>query len=384
MDQLTELFPLTKIEPHSVEKGLGRLVRDAAQSDGRPLSRACTLNLLVATPSADALAQFGDTLRAQALTHPSRTLLIVNDAHAASAELSVQAQGFTVDRGGGNRRQLVCELIAIEAHGDAAGQVTGLVLTLLVPDLPVVVWWPGSAPFQNVLFDRLEQLVDRVLVDSAAFEAPERDLVALASLRDKPFDIGDLNWARLTPWRELTAQFFDSRVLQPHLRRLDKVTIAYEQAPGELPNRCQALLLAGWLASQLGWAPLDGGVSVEGEKVLLHLRRPAVGVGKNAIRLLTIELVPAPPRDDVLGGLASLSLLATDGVVASFVVERADDPNSARTRAEVAGAAPIERVARLERTTTAQLIGEELRLLSQDRIYRAALDVAARFARDLA
>ena len=383
MDELTELFPLTKIEPHSVEKELARLLRDAAQSDGRPISRACTLNLLVATTSADAPAQLGDTIREQALTHPSRTLLITNDPHDANADLAVQAQGFAADRGGGNRRQLVCELIAIEAHGSATGQVTGLVLTLLLPDLPVVLWWPGRAPFQSALFDRLEQLVDRVLVDSAEFESPEHDLVTLSGLRDKPFNTGDLNWARLTPWRELTAQFFDSRVLQPHLRRLDKVVIAFEQSPGAQPNRTQALLLAGWLASQLGWTPLDGGVSVEGEKVLLHLRRPAIGVGKNAIRLLTIELQPAPPRDDALSSLASLSLLATDGVVASFVVERADDPNSARTRAEIAGSAPIERIARLERPTTAQLIGDELRLLSQDRIYRAALDVAARFARDL-
>jgi glucose-6-phosphate dehydrogenase assembly protein OpcA len=384
VDELTELFPLTKIEPHSVEKDLARLVRDAAQNDGRPISRACTLNLLVATPSTDALAQLGDTLRQQSLTHPNRTLLISGDPHAPDSELRVQAQGFAADRGGGNRRQLVCELVAIEAQGSSVGQVTGLVLTLLVPDLPVVLWWPGRAPFQSSLFDRLEQLVDRVLVDSGAFESPERDLVTLSGLRDKSFNIGDLNWARLTPWRELTAQFFDSRVLQPHLRRLDKVVIGFEQARGATPNRCQALLLAGWLASQLGWTPLDGGVSVEGDKVLLHLRRPAVGIGKNAIRLLTIEVRPAEPRDDALDGLASLSLLATDGVLASFVVERADDPNSARTRAEVGGAAPIERVARLERATTAQLIGDELRLLSQDRIYRAALDVAARFARDLA
>jgi glucose-6-phosphate dehydrogenase assembly protein OpcA len=382
VDQLTELFPLTKIEPHSVEKDLARLQRDAAQSDGRPISRACTLNLIVAASSSNALARLGDVLREQALTHPNRTLLIANDPHAPTADLTVQAQGYAADRG--SRRQLVGELIVIEAHGGAAGQVTGLVLTLLVPDLPVVLWWPGSSPFQSALFDRLEQLVDHVLIDSAAFEATEHDLVALSGLRDKPFNIGDLNWARLTPWRELTAQFFDSRVLQPHLRRLDKVAIAFEQAPGERPNRCQALLLAGWLASQLGWTPLDGGVSVEGDKVQLHLRRPAVGVGKNAIRLLTIELFPAPPRDDALGGLASLGLLATDGVLASFVVERADDPNSARTRAEVAGSARIERVARLERTSTAQLIGDELRLLSQDRIYRAALDVAAHFARDLA
>ena len=62
--------------------------------------------------------------------------------------------------------------------------------------------------------------------------------------------VSDLSWTRLTPWRRLIAQFFDSPSLQPYLDRLTAVDIEHDAG-----SAAQALLLAGWLAARLGWRP---------------------------------------------------------------------------------------------------------------------------------
>jgi glucose-6-phosphate dehydrogenase assembly protein OpcA len=38
------------------------------------------------------------------------------------------------------------EVIMVRAYGDAASDKEGLVTGLLLPDAPVVAWWPGDAP----------------------------------------------------------------------------------------------------------------------------------------------------------------------------------------------------------------------------------------------
>ena len=62
----------------------------------------------------------------------------------------------------------------------------------------------------------------------------------------------DLNWARLVHVRLATAQFFDATAGQDHLANVQRVEIAH--GPG---YRSTAILLAGWLAAQLGWTLVE-------------------------------------------------------------------------------------------------------------------------------
>jgi glucose-6-phosphate dehydrogenase assembly protein OpcA len=62
----------------------------------------------------------------------------------------------------------------------------------------------------------------------------------------------DLNWTRLVHMRLAAAQFFDSPAGQDHLANLQRVEIAH--GPG---CRSTAILLAGWLAAQLGWTLVE-------------------------------------------------------------------------------------------------------------------------------
>ena len=66
--------------------------------------------------------------------------------------------------------------------------------------------------------------------------------------------ISDMNWGRITTWREMIAGFFDVPAQRPYLDEIGHVNIQYAITPGPREgrhgpvNRTQALLMAGWLA----------------------------------------------------------------------------------------------------------------------------------------
>src|SRR5439155_920387 len=80
------------------------------------------------------------------------------------------------------------------------------------PDLPVFLWWTGTPPIGSRSFGDLLRLTDRLIVDSADFARPEVTLPTIARISETAhgrFGLTDLNWTRLTPWREIATAFFD-------------------------------------------------------------------------------------------------------------------------------------------------------------------------------
>jgi glucose-6-phosphate dehydrogenase assembly protein OpcA len=374
----------------TIERELRQLWKDnaAGAAGGQAVTRALTLNLVARARDRATGDRVSDVVQRLTASHPSRAVLAIAgpDTGEPQIEAFVQANCLLAAPG---VPQVCGEQVTIEARGDASSQVASLVLALLVPDLPVDLWLPGPGPFDDPLLGRLRGVVDRLIVDSREFAAPARDLAAMAAVEraaqhapgagPRSPALSDLSWAALTPWRELTAQFFDTRPLLPHLRRIDQVEISYVPG-GATFNPTQPLLLAGWLAACLGWQPLEEAVSLEGESLRLHLRRAAVGVGPSAIRLVTVEIRPAQPRGAGGPGIAGLRLRAVDGVTADFRVERTDQPGHALTAAVVAGHPPVSRTARCEEPGLADLLAAELRLLSRDRTFGGALRAAAALA----
>lgn len=379
----------SSVDITAIERELRELWKEnAAGAGGHAVTRALTLSLVARAHDDETANRISEVAQGLTASHPNRTVLvIVRDNAEPQLEAFVQANCLLAGPG---VPQLCGEQVTIDARGAPAGQVASLVLPLLVPDLPVALWLPGPKPFADPLLPRLRGVVNRVIVDSREFVEPGAELAAMAAfaLPQQPAHtqgtpaVSDLTWASLTPWRELTAQFFDTKPLLPHLQRIDRVEIDY--IPSGQPNPIVGLLAAGWLASRLGWTPLENTVSVEGSTLRLHLRRAAVGVGPNAIRLVTVEIRPVSGATaGASPGLAALRLRAVDGVVADFVVERAEQPGFAATSATVAGLTPVRRLARCEQQTLADLLAAELRLLSRDSTFEAALRAASSFANHL-
>jgi len=242
-----------------IDGQLQRLWRAAdSQWDGegrRPDIRTSVLNLVVYAITEDCEERAAAAIEHLAGTHPSRAIIIVpgrsNDEPSIDARLSIKSHGAYAEF-----RQVCSEQIALTVHGPASQHMASIVEPLLAPDLPVFLWWPGETPFHHHVYPQLRGLADRFIVDSSDFEKPEVDLVTMAHavrVAGKACAFSDFNWARLEPWRNIIAQFFDVPEFRPYLDRLTGLWV--EASPAEegvahvVP---QVLLLGGWLCSALG------------------------------------------------------------------------------------------------------------------------------------
>jgi glucose-6-phosphate dehydrogenase assembly protein OpcA len=130
------------------------------------------------------------------------------------------------------------ELVELRLRGHLSQHIASVVLPLLVPDSPVVVWWPGKAPAMPAE-DPVGRLAQRRITDAAASARPLKALAErLASYREGDTDLA---WTRITPWRALLAANLD----QPH----DPITGCTVEAER---NNASATLLGAWLHGRLG------------------------------------------------------------------------------------------------------------------------------------
>ena len=364
------------IDIRAIERELNdlwkQLAEDANGQKQQAVTRTCVLNLIIVTGGGRAAEHATETVARLTARHPNRAFVISAAPNARKDVLDAWVQTHCQMASPG-RPQVCGEQITIEARGTAVDRVAGTLLPLLVPDVPVMLWWPRGEPAGDPRFLKFADIVDRVIVDSATFAAPEAGLARMAALLDHDggqsgagTTISDLSWSRLTPWRELIAQFFDAPALVSHLAEITRVAVDYEARAGEAADRSQTLLLVGWLAARLGWRKA-GPPSEQTDSTTLRL---ASATGEP----IAVELRPAEPADDALD---SLSALAIECRRARFTIARDDTPDCAVARSEIAGMQPIQRKVRLERLDEAELIGEELRLLGHDQTFEAVLKVTA-------
>ena len=213
------------VELAGVEAALARL-----RGDGNHGSvRATTLNLVVMCPDAEAAARTDDVLDAIGGSRPLRAIVITPAAGRPRARVSSACW-----TGGG--QEVCAERIAIS--GDRVA-LPSAVVSLLVADLPVFVWWQGALPDDSDgVLGELTEIASRVIVDS-----DEAGLEATARLEPRAAGLVDMAWVRTAPWREAIAAMFDGRTQRRALDHLIGVEVV---GP---PN--QAALLAGWLRSRL-------------------------------------------------------------------------------------------------------------------------------------
>ncbi|MFE2040710.1 glucose-6-phosphate dehydrogenase assembly protein OpcA [Streptomyces sp. NPDC059477] len=242
--------------------------------------------------------------------HPSRTLVVIK-RHARTPRDRTQSKldaevRLGADAGTG-------ETVVLRTYGEVSEHADSVVLPLLLPDAPVVVWWPVDAP-ENPAKDPLGALAQRRITDLYAVENPLR--VMEARVRSYAPGDTDLAWTRLTPWRSMLAAALDQAPVE--------ITSAAVEAEADNPA---AELLARWLEARL---------AVRVDRVV------TAGPVVTAVRLGTAKGDIVIDRPD--GPLATLSLPG----------------QPARTLA-------------LKVRPTSDLIAEELRRLDADEMYAIAL-----------
>jgi glucose-6-phosphate dehydrogenase assembly protein OpcA len=167
---------------------------------------------------------------AASFEHPCRVIVVARGSKRASPRLDAQI------RVGGDAG--ASEVIVLRAYGETASDEEGLVTGLLLPDAPVVVWWPGIAP-AKVSHSPLGRIATCRITDASAQPNPQEALYHLAETY-APGDT-DFAWTRLTLWRAQLAAVLD----QPPYEPITSVEVA---GAADSPS---TLLLAAWLRLQL-------------------------------------------------------------------------------------------------------------------------------------
>jgi len=164
--------------------------------------------------------------------HPMRVIVVSSAPGGDDEEPRLDAQ----IRVGGDAG--ASEVILLRAYGATASDEEGLVTGLLLPDAPVVVWWPGRAP-EVVAESALGRIAQRRITDAASQPNPRQSIVDLAETY-QPGDT-DFAWTRLTLWRTQLAAVLD----QPPYEPVTEVRV------DGAPDSPSTLLLAAWLRLQL-------------------------------------------------------------------------------------------------------------------------------------
>ena len=209
-------------------------------------ARASVLNLITVVTDESQLSRVTEVLERLSITNPSRTLILLAQHHRGGHKLEAEVSAQTRTESG---HRSTTERVILHAHGEVAQHLSSVVAPLLISELPAVLWWPGLPDFHSRLFNDLCEVADRLVVDTdEGFDRSHlQQLLEVARREEARASIGDFNWARLMPWRHLTAQFFDMPGMLERLAQVEGVTISY----GAERPISQAWLLAGWLKSRL-------------------------------------------------------------------------------------------------------------------------------------
>jgi glucose-6-phosphate dehydrogenase assembly protein OpcA len=242
--------------------------------------------------------------------HPSRILAVIPREREEATRLDAEIRVGELTTG---------EVVLLRLYGELTEHADSVLSPLLLPDIPVVVWWPGDAP-EAPAKDPVGAFGQRRVTDARS----ARDSVAAIKSRIAGYTPGDtdLAWTRITPWRSLLAAAFDQPV--------GKVLDGYVEAEPDHPS---AVLLAVWLSEKL-----------------------------NAPMRVTESKGP---------GLTTVHLRLSEGEV---VVERRDSRTATLMRPDQ----PNRQVA-LARRPTSDLLAEELRRLDPDEVYEEAIRGVAEF-----
>jgi glucose-6-phosphate dehydrogenase assembly protein OpcA len=263
----------------------------------------------------------------------------------------------------------------VTVQGRAADHLASVVVPLLMPEVPTYLWWPGQPLFGHRLFHRLLASADQLVIDSAQFQSPGDGLNDLARLCSGRYGVNDINWARLKPWREIIAQFFDSPQVIPYAYAIQCVSVEFGSGEGNFAQSTAGLLLTlGWVASELGMEPETTLDTLAMRDVSLSLLQ-----GNS---LVAINVTFRDAGAEAAGKLLRIELRAkvADGPEALFVVRRSTDFLHAHVSMRVGEETEISRVVALDIKADPVLLADELAAAGHDRLYERVVDMAARIA----
>jgi glucose-6-phosphate dehydrogenase assembly protein OpcA len=218
------IIDLPKTTTRDINK---RLVDERDEGGAVALGRVLTLIIDVGAHDPEAAI---DAANDASREHPCRVIVLTEKGPGAESELDAQI------RLGGDAG--ASEVVILHPSEAQARHLDTLVLPLLLPDAPIVAWWPYDAP-DDPSQHPIGQLARRRITDSTECSRPTATLHRLA----QGYADGDtdLAWTRTTLWRGLIAATLD----QPPFEPVQRAVVSGESTHPSVD------LMAAWLAYAL-------------------------------------------------------------------------------------------------------------------------------------
>ena len=244
------IFPA---QPEAILKGLGKLWTTLGQEEkglGKPtVLRACAMTLIVATDEADNGYQASQTISDLMKEHPSRGIVL---AVSSEAERSLEARVLAKCwKPFGKAQQICCEEIEITARPDSWPNVGPTLVGLVAADLPSIFWCRHNAALRrNATADEkaglaaVVNLAHKVIFDSKDMPADEA-IELISNWQGQQRVVADLQWTRLTPWREPLCHVFDNETRENSFSKFHTFEVEHTDGQPCLP----ALYMGAWLSS---------------------------------------------------------------------------------------------------------------------------------------
>jgi glucose-6-phosphate dehydrogenase assembly protein OpcA len=363
--------------------------------------RTSVLNFVICALGIEPARQASALLRELLSTHIARVTLVILDTRSelpSEVGTWVTLRSFPIIS---DVMRHPFEQITVTLSGDAVHSAADIIQSLFKPDLPVYLWWVDDLPTDTSIFRSLIASSSRIIIDSNDFRAPEERIQKLSEILQNAPDsaLSDLNWGRITPWRELIAQFFDVADYRPYLMSVNTIEIEHAAIPqtgetdqtstGISSNPIRALLLAAWLQTCLGWQQsaedFPYTYDAQTETYSWHMTKrqvsgPLVANRSGALAADTkesIDIIIRPrlqaelhPGDIYLVRLTS----EANNALAVFTIDRGDDDDHLITSVQVPGNSRPQGTVNIAATRKETImLSHELEIMGRDYLYEQIL-----------
>jgi glucose-6-phosphate dehydrogenase assembly protein OpcA len=284
--------------------------------------------------------------------HASRTVLCAVEAKRTTIDAHVRL--ISQDEPQAGEFSLTHEHVVVDIGEQHLEHLDTIVDPLVVSDLPTMAWAPHG---HHAGIDGVMRLSQVVLLDTVAEPSVQGGLAWARGLADRAYVV-DLAWLRSTPWRERVAATFEPPAFRSQLGAITGVHVRHHPDSG-----AAGVLLCGWLATRLGWAP--GSLAARGHNGGMS------GRAKTRRHEITLSLDPAPEQD--VPGLAGITIETAQGLK----VDLDRGPGGLRAKRTTRKGREIEWTVMGASRGEAGILGEGIRqALLRDPTYRPALDAA--------
>ncbi|MBO9531349.1 MAG: glucose-6-phosphate dehydrogenase assembly protein OpcA [Solirubrobacteraceae bacterium] len=137
------------------------------------------------------------------------------------------------------------ETIVLDVGPDDELDLDGILDPLVITDVPSVAWVPYGDPRHLLL---LRSVIQTVIIDGDRATSVREALDDARALRESGMRTIDMAWLRSVAWRVRLASLAETPQFRERLRSIERLEILAR--PDSLYG---GALLAGWLATRLGW-----------------------------------------------------------------------------------------------------------------------------------